>query len=140
MVESGKLTHQQIEEYKLGKSPGRNAESRVDFELRRLEAEQKAEDNKMKENRDLYLKRRLEKKYDELQGLSLDQTKKYMKAYDKFMVTRGMQNKQDAKVKRVDVSQQEILSQIKSVTRLSAHERSKKNLNIDMSMLYGMES
>ena len=86
-------------------SPSKNQESKVEFEIRRLESEQRKEEALMAANKDLYLKRRLEKKYDELKGLSVDDTKNYMKAYDKFMTTRGMQNKNEPKVKKVEISQ-----------------------------------
>lgn len=78
MLEEGKLTEKQIEDYKMSNitanSLSRGGFSRVAFELRRLEAEERqlkgAEGH---DSTDLgKIKRDLEMKYAELQAMSLD--------------------------------------------------------------------
>lgn len=135
MLEKGEVTQDQLDQTL--EKPGKTAESKVNLVIRRLEAKYNAEEREKKENQHIYMKRKLAKKYGELQEMNMEQLKQYMQAYDKFMTRRGMGKAKALKV-TPSVSGGEIMSSMKSMNKLKALESSKKNLNLEG--LYGMES
>lgn len=77
------------------------------------------------------MKKKLVRKYGELNSMNMEQMKQYMEAYDRFMVLRGVfKEKVTQKINHV-FSDQEINSGLKSVAKLRDNEESQKKIKID---------